>query len=62
MKKKPINKKETDELFIQIKQLVDEARDRVATAFNAELSLLYWQIGVLIRDKVLHSQRAEYGK
>jgi len=62
MKKKPINKKDSNKLFVQIKQLVDEARHRVATAFNAELSLLYWQIGVLIRDKVLHSQRAEYGK
>ena len=42
--------------------MIDAARQRVAAAVNAELTLLYWQIGRRIRTEVLQGQRAEYGK
>ncbi|MCQ8116082.1 PDDEXK nuclease domain-containing protein [Methylomonas rosea] len=49
-------------LFIEIRQLIVEARSRVAVTVNAELTLLYWQIGSRINTEILQGQRAEYGK
>ena len=48
-------------LFAEIRQLIDGARQRAAVAVNAELTLLYWQIGQRIRRDVLNEQRADYG-
>ena len=42
--------------------LIDQARNRVATTVNQELTLLYWNIGKLINDNVLGNKRADYGK
>ncbi|MFH1096780.1 MAG: PDDEXK nuclease domain-containing protein [Candidatus Desantisbacteria bacterium] len=50
------------ELFHEIKSLINEARNRVAIAVNAELSMLYWHIGRRINTEILHDKRAEYGK
>lgn len=33
------------ELLNVLKSLIDRARQRAATAVNAELTLLYWQMG-----------------
>lgn len=51
-----------DRLFQDIDQLIDAARQRAAVAVNAELTLLYWQVGQRIQTEVLQGQRAEYGK
>ena len=48
-------------LFAEIRQLIDSARQRAAMAVNAELTLLYWQIGQRICHDVLNEQRADYG-
>lgn len=49
-------------LLAEIRQLIDAARRRAAAAVNAELTLLYWQIGRRIRREVLNDEaRAEYG-
>lgn len=49
-------------ILIDIRRLIDEARERAAVAVNAELTLLYWHVGRRIRTEVLKGQRAEYGK
>jgi len=49
-------------LFGEIRQLIDSARQRAAAAVNAELSLLYWQVGCRIHREVLDEKRAQYGK
>lgn len=49
-------------LLAEIRQLIDAARARVAVAVNAELTLLYWQVGQRIGHEVLRGRRAEYGK
>ena len=49
-------------LFIEIKQLIQSAKQRAAVAVNAELTLLYWQVGKRIFNEVLKGERAEYGK
>lgn len=48
-------------LVRDIRQLIDGARQRAAVAVNAELTLLYWQIGKRIHRDVLNEQRADYG-
>ncbi|MCF0064867.1 DUF1016 N-terminal domain-containing protein [Dyadobacter chenwenxiniae] len=50
------------ELISSVKQLIKESRARVAVAVNAEITMLYYQIGKRINDDVLRNSRAEYGK
>src|SRR4051812_14247821 len=52
----------TNTLVTDIRNLIDSGKARVAQTVNQELVLLYWRIGVRIRQSVLHDARAEYGK
>lgn len=45
-----------------VKQLINQSRQQVATAVNAEITRLYWQVGRRINEDVLNHNRAEYGK
>ena len=49
-------------LLADVRQLIDSARQRVASTVNAELTQLYWQIGSRVSAELLKGQRAEYGK
>lgn len=51
-----------DRLFQEIRQFIDAAKQRAAVAINAEITLLYWQVGKRIQTEILQGQRAEYGK
>jgi predicted nuclease of restriction endonuclease-like (RecB) superfamily len=48
-------------LVAELRQLIDGARQRAAAAINAELTLLYWQVGERIHRELLQGQRAAYG-
>jgi len=50
-----------DPLYHDIKQLIDTARQHVASQVNQALVLTYWQIGKTIKTQVLGGERAEYG-
>ena len=45
-----------------LRGLISEARQSVAQAVNAALSILYWKVGERIRQDILKEERAEYGK
>lgn len=49
-------------LLADVRQMIDAARLRVASAVNAELTQLCWQIGNRVNVELLQGQRAEYGK
>ena len=49
-------------LAAEIKQLIEQSRNRVVVQVNSAATLLYWNIGKRIRKEVLKGQRAEYGK
>jgi len=49
-------------LFNDIRELIDNSRQRFVVAVNAELTLLYWNIGKKINDHILGNERADYGK
>ncbi len=52
-----------EEKFVkEIRHLIDEARVFVAATVNAELTMLYWNIGCRIQTSFLKGKRAEYGK
>jgi predicted nuclease of restriction endonuclease-like (RecB) superfamily len=48
-------------LLDDIRALIKETRAQVATAVNAGLTLLYWQVGKRVRKDILRSERAAYG-
>jgi len=50
------------EIATDIKMLIEQSRQNVAVAVNAEITMLYWQVGKRINDEVLGNERAEYGK
>jgi predicted nuclease of restriction endonuclease-like (RecB) superfamily len=50
------------ELAADIRRLIEATRVRVAQTVNAELVLLYWQIGARIRRDILGQVRADYGE
>ena len=53
----------TDEvLFDEIRTLIEQTRERVASTVNSALVLMNWHIGKRISDEVLKNKRAEYGK
>ncbi len=49
-------------LFADVAAMIEQAKERVAMAVNAELTDLYWKIGTRIRHDILNKQRAPYGK
>jgi len=55
-------KTHTPQLYSDVCQIIDGTRSRLATTINAEVCLLHWHIGNRIKEDVLYSKRAEYGK
>jgi predicted nuclease of restriction endonuclease-like (RecB) superfamily len=51
-----------DNLFSDIKSLIDSSRSKVASLVNTEMTMLYWQIGKRINADILQHKRADYGK
>ncbi|WP_028215386.1 PDDEXK nuclease domain-containing protein [Paraburkholderia mimosarum] len=49
-------------LFEDVRTLIVSARARAAASVNAELTLLYWQVGRRVREEVLGGARAGYGQ
>jgi len=51
-----------DTLLTELRGLIEAARQHVAQAANATLTMLYWHVGQRIHKEVLKEQRAEYGE
>lgn len=62
MSQAPSDSSQPDLLFGEIKGLIQSAKQRAAVAVNAELTLLYWQVGQRISLDVLKGERADYGR
>lgn len=57
------NNLESSGLFSEIKQLIEKSKNNIAISVNAEMSMLYWNIGNRINKEVQKQSRAEsYGK
>ena len=53
---------ENKDIFKEISGLIERARRKVAAAINEEMVVLYWNIGKTIKEEIMKSDRAEYGK
>ncbi len=51
-----------ENLFADIKELIEQTKQNVAIAVNSALSMMYWSIGKKINDDILQNKRADYGK
>lgn len=49
-------------LFNEIKQIIEEARNAVGRTVNVGITIMNWNVGRRINEEVLKSKRAEYGK
>jgi DUF1016 N-terminal domain len=49
-------------LIEDLRQIISDARENVATTVNSSLTLLYWRVGKRIVNEVLRKQRAAYGE
>ena len=49
-------------LFDDLRQIIEGARVRMASAANYELTMMYWHIGNRINREILDNKRAAYGK
>jgi len=49
-------------LLGDVRELIAQSRNRVATTVNSELVWLHWNIGKRIREEILRSKRANYGE
>ncbi|WP_253309111.1 MULTISPECIES: DUF1016 N-terminal domain-containing protein [Rickettsiales] len=52
----------TTSLLGDISNLIDRAKNHLATHFNSTLVLLNWEIGFRIGQDILKHKRADYGK
>src|SRR5580692_11807596 len=50
------------DLFKDISQLIESAKNHIATHINTTLIILYWEIGNRIDQHILHNTRADYGE
>ena len=54
---------ESSMVYLQIKELMENARKQVSVKINNILVQTYWEIGkIIIEDEQENSERAEYGK
>lgn len=49
-------------LFQEISQLIEQSKAQVVSYANSTLTLLFWQVGKRINERILQNKRAEYGK
>ena len=50
------------ELLVELRDLIESCRGRLARSVNRELVLLYWRIGTRLAKEVLGGERAGYGE
>ena len=54
--------KDTEALYTDISQMIDNSKQRLAIAVNAELPFLYWHVGSHTNTFILQGERAAYGQ
>ncbi len=50
------------DLFIELSQLIEQSKQKVAVQANSAVTILFWQVGNRINQDILQNKRAEYGK
>ncbi len=50
------------DIFKKVSTLIEEARKKVAVTINEEMTILYWNVGKIVKKKIIKNERAEYGR
>ncbi len=53
---------DTNLIFQELPELIDQSRHHLVSAFNNTLTMLFWHIGAKVNAHILKHKRAEYGK
>ena len=61
MKNEVINENEINNLYNNIKELIEQSRNKVYKTVNTEMINLHWNIGKMIVEKQQGQERAKYG-
>lgn len=61
MKNELIYDKQIDEIYVNIKELICNSRNKVYKTVNIEMLSLYWNIGKMIVDRQEGNKKAKYG-
>lgn len=59
---KPVPSVVSPPLLDDLRRMIEETRQAVATTVNAALTHLYWRVGKRINDEILKGERADYGE
>ncbi|NHB68884.1 PDDEXK nuclease domain-containing protein [Perlabentimonas gracilis] len=51
-----------DELIAEISSLIENSKNEIVKYANSSMTMLFWQIGKVVNQKILENKRAEYGK
>lgn len=51
-----------DELIAEISSLIENSKNEIVNYANSSVTMLFWQIGKVVNQKILENKRAEYGK
>lgn len=49
-------------LIEELRSMIDQTRESVASIVNSKLAMLYWHVGNRVRKEILNEKRAEYGQ
>ncbi|WP_201796715.1 DUF1016 N-terminal domain-containing protein [Aeromonas cavernicola] len=58
----PVDRLPHHQLIAELKQLITTAKQQVQVHVNAQMTLLYWQLGHTLQHHMLNNQRADYAK
>ncbi len=51
-----------EHLIGDLRQMIDQARESIASTVNSRLTMLYWHLGNRVRKEILKEERAAYGQ
>lgn len=57
-----IQKNNLEQLYTNIKNIIEESKKNVVRQINYSLIITYWNIGKIIKNNIIQDKRAEYGK
>lgn len=49
-------------IYEEIALVINNSKNKVASAINSEMIILYWNVGKIIKTQILNDERAEYGR
>lgn len=53
---------QVETLVVELRQMIDEAKQSIASKVNLRLTKLYWSIGRRVNKEILRKERAKYGE